>query len=300
MRILITGVAGFIGSSLADRLVTDGHDVFGVDNLSTGRRNNVNPAVDWFEGERGDIATSDVSFPADIIIHCAASYKDPNNWAEDVYTNILGTTNVIRHAQECGARLLYFQTSLCYGNSPPSPVPLTASLAPESSYAISKTAGESYICHSGIPYVSLRLANIYGPRNLSGPIPTFWKRLSAGEPCTVVDSRRDFVYIDDLVDLVMRVMDSDYVGVLHAASGRDYAIRELYDAVADEFPDAPAVTVTPRGSDDAATILLDPSETEREFGWRAPTSLGAGITRACEWYAGNGVTDTFTHLSLKG
>ena len=299
MRILITGAAGFIGSHLADRLLADGHEVVGMDNLTTGRRENVNPDMEFDGGVYGDIADARFS-PASLIVHCAASYKDPNDWHEDVYTNVLGTTKVVKHAQKCGARLIYFQTSLCYGNAPEPPCLVTDRLAPESSYAISKTAGESYIRNSGVPYVSFRLANIYGPRNLSGPIPTFYRRLSNGEPCTVVDSRRDFVYIDDLVDLVMRVMDSDYVGVLHAATGRDYSIRELYDGVADEFPNARLPIEIARGPDDAATILLDPSETYERFGWKATTSLGVGIERACAWYAQNEITDTYTHLALRG
>jgi len=314
MRILITGAAGFIGSHLADRLVADGHSVSGFDNLATGNMRNVNPDVDFWSCDVAEWGVCN----ADLIIHCAASYSDPNDWHRDTRTNVVGTINMVRTAQQCGARLFYFQTALCYGNNPRNqvevtsiggpreyvyidgPVTTSAPLAPESSYAISKTAGESYIRHSGVPYVSFRLANIYGPRNLSGPIPTFYRRLSRGETCTVVDSRRDFVYIDDLVDLVMRVMDSDYVGVLHAASGRDYSIRELYDNVAGEFLNARLPIEIPRGPDDAATILLDPSETYERFGWKATTRLEIGIWEACAWYFENEITDTYTHLALRG
>jgi len=300
MRILITGAAGFIGSHLADRLIADGHDIVGVDNFETGRPDNVNDAVEFYVDDIGN-PRSVLGRDIDAIAHCAASYADRDNWERDTRTNVIGTVKLCKAAQAFGVkRILYFQTALCYGNSPKSPVMLDAPLTPESSYAISKTAGESYIRNSGVSYVSFRLANIYGPRNLSGPIPTFYRRLSNGEPCTVVDSRRDFVYIDDLVDLVMRVMDSDYVGVLHAASGRDYSIRELYDGVADEFPNASLPIENPRGPDDAATILLDPSETYERFGWKATTSLGVGIERACAWYAENEITDTYTHLALRG
>ena len=95
---------------------------------------------------------------------------------------------------------------------------------------MSKTAGESYIRDSGVEYVSLRLANIYGPRNLSGPAPAFFKRLSAGEPCTVVDSRRDFVFVEDAVD-VFAAAATTGKGVYHVASGTDQSVAQVYAAV---------------------------------------------------------------------
>ncbi len=101
-------------------------------------------------------------------------------------TNALGTVNVVEAAQAAGIdRLLYFQTALCYGTMPNEPpVSLDHPIRPDSSYAISKTAGELYIELSGIPYFSLRLANAYGPGNLSGPLPTFFQRLSEGKACS--------------------------------------------------------------------------------------------------------------------
>jgi len=295
MRILITGIAGFIGSRLAEALLSHGHSVSGIDNLSTGRVANVPEAADFTEGDIRRFK----DFPAgpwDLIYHCAASYKDRGAWEADASTNVLGTINVVRH----GARIVYFQTSLCYGPAPVSPVRPDASLAPVGSYAVSKTAGEAYIRDSGVPYVSLRLANIYGPRNLSGPIPTFYKRLTEGQPCTIVDSRRDYVYVDDLVWVAVNAATKGE-GVYHVASGADRSIAELYAAITRELGmDVPAPTLTPRGPDDAATILLDPSGTEAAFGWRAMTPLETGIQRAVAWYREHGVTDTFTHLAQKG
>src|SRR5262245_31446014 len=200
MRVLVTGAAGFIGSHLAEALIAQGHQVVGLDDLSTGRYGNF-PAGGSLH--IGDIRNSqDLSGLCvgewDVIYHCAASYKNPTDWERDASTNVLGTINVVREALKSHARIVYFQTSLCYGQNPDSPVRIDAPLAPRGSYAVSKTAAERYIADSGIDYVSLRLANIYGPRNLSGPAPTFYKRLTEGLPCTVVNSRRDFVFIDDL------------------------------------------------------------------------------------------------------
>src|SRR5213076_1346214 len=96
---------------------------------------------------------------------------------------------------------------------------------------ISKTAGEQYIELSGIDFVSMRLANAYGPRNLSGPLPTFFHRLSEGKPVFVVDTRRDFVYADDLVAVAMSAIDGGGDGgVYHVSSGADVSIKELFDA----------------------------------------------------------------------
>ena len=298
MKVLITGIAGFIGSNLADELIEQGHQVWGIDDYSTGRRANLStaygPPPDSIEGDIRKGVPSHHDW--DVIYHCAASYKDRADWERDASTNVDGTINVVREAQRSGAKIVYFQTSLCYGQNPISPVMLSAPLDPRGSYAVSKTAGESYIRDSGVPYVSLRLANIYGPRNLSGPVPTFWKRLKEGQPCTVVDSRRDFVYIDDLVRVAVSAATQGR-GIYHVASGSDVAIYDIYREVALAMGQHDEPTRVPRGPDDVATILLDPTDTLQEFGWSARTPLVAGVKEAVAWYEANGVTETYTHLA---
>ncbi len=209
---------------------------------------------------------------------------------------VFGTINVIREAQRSSAKIIYTQTSLCYGPHPASPIHTDAPLDPHGSYAVSKTAGERYIADSGVDYVSLRLANIYGPRNLSGPIPTFYQRLAAGKPCTVVDSRRDFVFVDDLVSVAMKALTKGR-GVYHVSTGSDVAISQLYWAVAHAMgTEVTSPEITPRGPDDVATLLLDPAETYAEFGWSARTPLEMGIRRAVDWYRAHGVAETWSHL----
>lgn len=299
MRILVTGGAGFIGSTLAQRLLEDNHDVVIVDDLSTGVRGNVPAGAEFVLGDIRD----GLQIPMgqwETIFHCAASYADRTDWKRDVTTNTLGTINVLDAALMTGAKLVYFQTSLTYGPNPKSPVPTDAPLDPHGSYAVSKTAGEQYIRDSGIQFVSLRLANVYGPRNLSGPVPTFYKRLTEGLPCTVVDSRRDFIYVDDLVGLAVKAATQGQ-GVYHASTGTDISIRELFMAVGQAMRlDVPMPDVIPRGPDDVATLLLDPEDTLEEFGWSARTPLVAGIRQAVDWYREHPVTRTFTHLSMKG
>ncbi len=300
---LVTGGAGFIGSHLSDRLLEQGHEVVVVDNLTTGRRANVPDGARFVEGDIQVQHWLDWVFkrPIDVVVHAAASYKDPDDWRSDVATNTFGTAEVVKAARGHGCRrFIYFQTALCYGTTPDEqPVSLDHPLRPDSSYAISKTAAEQYIALSGLDWVSFRLANCYGPRNLSGPLPTFFKRLTEGDPVYVADSRRDFVFVDDLVELVMRAVGGTGRGVYHASSGSDYAISDLYGAVTDALGgDLPDAEVKPRSEGDAETILLDPSRTRREFAWWPTTPLGVGVARAVEWYRENGVGETYTHLKI--
>ncbi len=119
-------------------------------------------------------------FAPEVVVHAAASYKDPEDWASDAATNVLGTSLVARAARRPrSGGFIYLQTALCYGLHPlEQPITLDHPILPTaSSYAISKTAGEQYVALSGLDWQSFRLANAYGPRNLSGPLPTFYSRL---------------------------------------------------------------------------------------------------------------------------
>jgi UDP-glucose 4-epimerase len=307
MRVLITGGAGFIGSNLADRLLDRGDTVTVIDNYATGRRDNLRPrpSLQVVEGSIADPAALGESFRLarpDYVVHAAASYKDPHNWEEDTRTNAEGTAAVVHASEAAGVkRLIYFQTALCYGLHPvEQPITLSHPLHPEgSSYAISKTAGEYYIALSGLDFISFRLANAYGPRNLSGPLPTFFHRLTAGKACFVMDTRRDFIYVDDLIDVVVRALDgAGQRGYYHVSSGRDYAIKELYDqtVAALQLKDLPPVDVRPRNPDDVFSILLDPSRTNQDFAWRTSTSLATGVQRATDYYREFGIQETYTHL----
>jgi UDP-glucose 4-epimerase len=308
MKVLITGGGGFIGSHLADRLLAGGHEVVVIDNYATGRRDNLTPhdALTIVESTIADadaVSTAVSGFLPDCVVHAAASYKDPDDWREDVRTNTLGTANVVRASRDAGVgRLIYFQTALCYGTRPiEQPITLTHPIRPDSSYAISKTAGEQYIELSGVDFVSFRLANAYGPRNISGPLPTFYQRLTDGKPCFVMETRRDFIYIDDLIDVVMRaVIDGTGHGHYHVSSGSDYAIKELFDATLDALGitlDEP-VEVRPRGEDDAYTILLDPSRVRADFGWDITVPLSQGVAQAIDYYREFGISETYTHLRV--
>ena len=288
-KVLITGGAGFIGSHLTERLLADGDEVVVVDNFSTARRDSLEPHERLTVVE-GTIADPDLverafAFGPEVVVHAAASYKDPGAWAEDARTNVVGSANVVQAAERAGSsRLVYLQTALCYGIKPlEQPITLNHPLRPfDSSYAISKTAGEHYVQLGGVPSVSFRLANVYGPRNLSGPLPTFFHRLTNDKPCFVMDTRRDFVYVDDLVDLLVRALrGKGAAGVYHASSGSDFSIQELYDATIAALGPAGARRRGARAR--RGRRLQHPARSRRRtietFDWTTSTPLVDGVAQ---------------------
>jgi UDP-glucose 4-epimerase len=311
VKVLITGGSGFVGSHTADRLLAKGYKVFVIDNYATGRKDNLKKHENLTVVE-GTIANAELvnkvfaDFKPEVVVHAAAAYKDPEAWIEDTQTNVIGTINIAKASKEHGVkRIVYFQTALCYGLKPiEQPItlkhPLFSGDYPGgSSYAISKTGGEQYIELSGVDFVSFRLANAYGPRNISGPLPTFFQRLTTGKACFVMDTRRDFIYIQDLVDVVEKAIDGKGTrGYYHISTGSDYSIKDLYDATikALNMPEKANVEVRPRNPDDVFTILIDPSKTQKDFNWKAETKLEAGIKAAIDYYKEYGINETFTHL----
>lgn len=304
MKVLITGGAGFIGSHIADTLLARGDTVLVIDNFSTARHDNLrpHPQLELIEGTICNAATvhkAMAQFQPDVVVHAAASYKDPNNWQEDAATNAMGTAIVCQAAQAAQVkRLIYFQTALCYGLKPlEQPITLKHPILPAgSSYAISKTAGEYYVELSKLNYVTFRLANAYGPRNQSGPLPTFFHRISQSKPCFVTDTRRDFVYIDDMIRCIVKAIDGKGQGTYHLSSGSDVAIKDLFDATLSAMNIQYEVELRPRQPDDVYSILLDPKRTETDFAWQAEVSLTEGVSRTIAYYQDYGITETYTHL----
>ena len=309
MRIYVTGACGQIGSHVAEMLLERGDQVFGIDNLDTGRRDhisehpNLTVLIDTI-ADRKVVESTIEEFRADVIVHTAASYKDPEDWYNDTLTNCLGGTNVINAAKKFGIkRFIYFQTALCYGLKPmQQPIRLDHPKFPaSSSYAISKTANEDYLEISGLDYVTFRLANVVGPRNVAGPLPIFYQRLRDGKRCFVTKSRRDFVFVKDLARVVLKACDGIGHGAYHFSSGTDVAIKELYDAVVNamNITKYPEPEIRDIGPDDAFSILLDPSRTFDDFGKLEFTSLYETVSAAIKYYETNGTLGEYTHLRLQ-
>src|ERR1051326_6866847 len=306
MRVFVTGGSGLVGSTLIDLLLARGDNVLAIDNFATGRRDNLQPhaKLRLVEDSIVDKRVVDAlvgDFRPDVVIHTAASYKDPDDWQGDALTNCVGSANVAHACREHKVdRLIYFQTALCYGTNPrEQPITLDHPIDPvNSSYAISKTAGEHYIQYSGVDWITFRLANVVGPRKVSGPLPIFFDRLSQGNRCFVTEARRDFVFVEDLARIVLRAADGTGSGTYHFSSGRDVAIRELYNSVvrAMQLNDYPEPEIRPLGADEAPTILLDPARTFRDFGELRFTPLDEIVAKTVAYYKEHGVQGGYTHL----
>ena len=306
MKIFVTGAAGQVGSHVVDSALDRGDEVVGLDNFETGRPQHVaNHNRYRFVG--GSIADTSLvgklfdEFQPDVVVHTAASYKDPDDWVSDVNTNTMGMVNLVMSSKKTGVKkFVYFQTALIYGVKPEeNPVTLShPRRVDNSSYSISKGAAEDYLVLSGLDYVTFRLANVVGPRNVSGPLPIFFQRLSEGKKCFVTPARRDFVFVGDLVKAVLRAVDGTGSGAYHFSSGGDVAIIDLYREVVkamgiSEFPEPELRELSP---DDAPSILLDPSRTLADFGNIEFTPLETTVWNAVKYYQEFGVTGGYTHL----
>ena len=305
MRLLITGGAGCLGSNLVEHWLPMGHEIFVIDNFATGKREVVPPQKGLTVVE-GSIADAELvkktfnDFKPTHVIHCAASYKNPDDWEEDVDTNVSGSINVARGALASGAkRLVNFQTSLCYGVPMQIPIPIDHPLNPITSYSISKTAGEQYLLMSDLNVISFRLATVLAPRFGIGPIPTFYQRLKAEKECFCSATVRDFMDLSDFLNLLDKALTHDAPsGIFNASPGVGVSIRQIFDAVADYLQITPKKEppIVPPGADDVPEVVLDSSKTEKAFRWRVETSFDETIRKMLAWYDENGVPPTYSHV----
>lgn len=305
MKILITGGAGCLGSNLIEHYLPQGYEICVIDNFVTGKREVLphHPMLQVVEGSISDSALVDQAFKdfaPTHVIHSAASYKDPQDWEEDARTNVLGTINVARASQKAQVkRLINFQTGLCYGNPEIVPIPVSHPLRPVSSYAISKTAGETYLMQSGLNVISLRLASVIAPRLVVGAIPTFYQRLKAGKPCYCSDTVRDFIDIDDFLQLMDMVMDiQSPQGIFNISDGEGHTIKEIFDLVVEflavQLESQPPIV--PPSSDDVAKLTLDPTETYAVLGWQPVIDFKSSILKMLNWYKLHGVSEVYSHI----
>jgi UDP-glucose 4-epimerase len=303
MRALVTGGAGFIGSNLVDALLARGDVVTVVDDLSTGRRENLEGAL----ASGATLVEADIRDRAAIeelagreqpetIFHLAAqmdvrkSVADP---AWDASINVGGTANALEAARVAGSRRVVFTSTggAIYGEGEGQQLPLAedAPLAPEAPYGQSKFSAEGYLSLYerlyGLSGVSLRLGNVYGPRQdplgEAGVIAIFCGRLHEGTRPTVFgDGRqtRDYIYVEDVVAAILAAAESEATGAINVGTGIETDVLELIRLLGELFgADGFEPEFAPQRAGEVQRIAIDSGRAERELGWRAEMGLEEGL-----------------------
>jgi UDP-glucose 4-epimerase len=300
MKTVVTGGAGFIGSNLVDALLDRGDEVAVIDDVSTGRRDNLAGAL-----ERGaelielDVRDAEAVSAAvervrpEVIFHLAAqidvrkSVADP---AHDSRVNVEGTINVLNAARAHGVRRVINTSTggAIYGEGQILPAPEDHPVAPEAPYGLSKFCAENYCALftrlHGLSTVSLRYGNVYGPRQdplgEAGVIAIFCgKFLEGGRPTIFGDGKqtRDYVYVGDVVDANLRAAESDAIGAFNVGRGVQTSVLDIVAALSSLSDNGFEAEHAPARPGEVQHIALDPSRTRGEFGWEANVDLTQGL-----------------------
>ena len=303
MRALVTGGAGFIGSTLVDRLLAEGHTVDVVDDLSTGSLSNLadarSSAAHQLTVHQMDIRTADVvdlitRRRPEVVFHLAAQADVRRSVADPVFdadVNLLGTLRVLEGARLARSGRVVFAASggTLYGEPDPSELPLKESLPhrPLSPYGVSKKAAIDYLVayrelHS-LEFAALALANVYGPRQdphgEAGVVAIFAERLLRGQPVTIFgdgEQTRDFVYVDDVVDAFVRAATKGGGLLCNIGTGRETSVNELYREMATQAGVEPRIEHRPLRPGELMRNTIDPSRAAIQLGWTPWTELGPG------------------------
>ena len=293
MQILVTGAAGFIGSHLVDRLLVEGHQVLGIDNLRVGNKRNLegafkNPNFQFVEADVRDYeALYSNCSRAEIVLHLAAmadivpSIENPDEYFQ---SNVDGTYNVMKLARQIEAKkVIYIASSSCYGIPDEYPTPESAPIQAKYPYALTKYLGECIAMHWSavykIPTISLRLFNVYGPRaRTSGTygavFGVFLAQKIANKPFTVVgdgNQTRDFTFVTDVVEAIIASMKSDKQGIYNVGSGNTYSVNRLVELLKGE------VVYIPKRPGEPDCTFADTTKIQHELDWHPKVSLEKGV-----------------------
>jgi len=292
-KIIVTGGAGFIGSHLVDALIKKGHDVLVLDNLSTGKREYINPQAKFFEVDLRDFNKIRPLFDdVDFVFHEAALPRIPLSIEKPKETNdinIGGTINVLVAAKEAGVKkFIYASSSSALGGNAKLPMRENDVCQPLNPYALQKYVGELYCkIFSDIyklPTVSLRYFNVYGPRqpregSYVPVIGIFLTQKKQGKPLTITgdgEQTRDFTEISDVVRANILAMESNKVGrgeVINIGAGKNYSINEIAKMIGGE------ITSIPLPPGEMRDTLADISRAKELLGWEPRVSLEEGIKK---------------------
>ena len=290
MRAVVTGGAGFIGSTLVDALVERGDDVLVVDNFATGKRMHLNGQAALLEHDIREPFEAE----ADVVFHLAAQADVQTSMQRPEYdaaVNVVGTVNVLNAAP--GAQVIFASSGGAGYGECPEPAAENAPFLPLSPYGIAKKCGEEYLAGwnriHGTSHVSLRFANVYGPRQDAGleggVVAIFLERLARGDETVIYGDggqSRDFVFVDDVVSALLTAAGNGG-GPYNVGTGRDVSVAQLHEACAK----VAGVDAQPRLEEarlgDVRRSVLDVARIERELGWRAEVSLDDGLRRTWAW-----------------
>jgi nucleoside-diphosphate-sugar epimerase len=297
--VLITGVAGFIGSNLADRLVADGHRVIGLDDLSAGVLEQVPDGVEF---HRVDVRSPDAGRlfqGADVVFHLAAKNCIADCQADPVETaavNVLGTVTVLESARRAGVgKVMHAESSAIYEGSDRLPTP-ESEASPESFYAVSKAAGHAfaraYARFTGMRLTGLRYFCVYGPRQdyrrtIPPVMSAFILKLLRGERPTIYgtgEKRRDFVYVDDVNRFHVQCMSDQRTDgrVFNVGSGRNHSVKEIFERIRSQLGSTLEPKYAPDLPGEAQETLADISAA-RSVGWAPEVDLEEGLRRSIRY-----------------
>jgi UDP-glucose 4-epimerase len=308
VRALVTGAAGFIGSTLVDRLLSDGHSVVGLDNFASGRATNIEHLADnpEFVFVEADIVAADLQAILDehrpeVVFHLAAQIDVRHSVADpqfDASVNVIGTVRLADAARAAGVRKVVHTSSggSIYGVPPSYPTSEDVPTDPASPYAAGKVAGEIYLNAFrhlyGLECSHIAPANVYGPRQdphgEAGVVAIFAQGLLSGKPTKVFgdgSNTRDYVYVDDVVDAFVKASEPVGGGQrFNVGTGVETSDRQLHSAVAVAVgaPDDPEFHPPRLG--DLKRSCLDIGLAEKVLGWRPQVALDDGIRRTVEYF----------------
>lgn len=297
MRILITGGAGFIGSHLADAYVRAGHEVAVLDNLVSGKLENLEGAnVQFYHvdiTDREGVRRVFASFQPEVVSHHAAQMSVKVSTDRPIYdaeNNVLGLINVLEASVEVGVRKVIFASSggTVYGDSEQIPSPETAELAPMSPYGITKMVGEHYLRYfkamHGLDYTVFRYGNVYGPRQdphgEAGVVAIFAKRLIAKQTPTIHwdgEQRKDYVHVRDVAAANVLALTAGSGEAFNIGAGVATSVNELFNELERHIKSGIAPTYGPKRDGDVRLSYLAIDKAERLLGWKPVVALAEGM-----------------------